>query len=335
MQVKKIHTTKVTVREESMYCGNCGNEMKDSAKFCSKCGSRTDAFEVEKQPISQEVPQALTQQAQPQQAQPQQVQSQMYQAPDKQVLQGAQPKSKSKSPIIAVLSIALVLVLVAIGVLYFKGNRQEDIGFKTEQEVMEYFTKQVAKSDFEAATKCFAINHKAEGYDLGKYVEHMNYWAPAMDMNYPAEDRAYLEANKVLLKATAMREIANMCVSLGGNEEFFEGTPIILKDGNYTGADIENMTKDIDPIGLKVISMRDAMGELSSGNDYVKTRGQFYRGAYGAEDFMEYEVRYEWNGKDYAGGATFMKYDGKWYLESLSSTILGTKSSLFAGYLES
>ena len=35
------------------YCGNCGNQLKDGAKFCPKCGNKTNSGFVEQQPESQ------------------------------------------------------------------------------------------------------------------------------------------------------------------------------------------------------------------------------------------------------------------------------------------
>ncbi len=38
-----------------MFCKNCGNEIKDNAKFCSKCGTPTISDNSEQQNIEQEV----------------------------------------------------------------------------------------------------------------------------------------------------------------------------------------------------------------------------------------------------------------------------------------
>ena len=348
-----------------MFCGNCGNEMRDHAKFCPKCGSKTDSFEVnqassqmqsapvnqvplqvQSAPVNQaptQVQQAPMNQAPPMTNQVPVNQTTIYQSPpspNTDMNQNVQPlKTKGKSIIIAVLTLALVLTLTGILFLGLGGGAKEtDIGFRTEQEVMEHFAKRIASGDLDAATRCFAINHRAENYDLGKMIERMRAWTPSMEMRYPSEDEVYLVSNKASLRTRAMMETANLCFGLEAGEEFFEGTPLQLSDTEYSAADIENLTKNINPQGFKFVSMEMAVDVWArEGNDIRESYNDNKKRVcevYGAEDREEYLVRYEWNGEAYEGGVTLIKYDGQWYIENLGSVLLGTRMNMSIGKVE-
>ena len=119
-----------------MFCGKCGSQISDEAKFCPACGAPCGQQpQVQQQGIIPLQPQQSQQQGYipPQQQQqqgyipPQQQQQQSY-IPPQQQYGGQPPKTGGKGPIIAIIVAVVVIALGVVGFLIWQnmnsGNNQ-------------------------------------------------------------------------------------------------------------------------------------------------------------------------------------------------------------------
>ena len=117
-----------------MFCSKCGYKMNDNDRFCPKCGN--DCAPQPTQTYTQPAPQPVQQAQIPVQTQPVQQPTQQAQAYVQPVQQTtataqqnatAQPKKKSKKPLIAVIAIVLVVAIV-VGIIFMlpKGGTSSD-----------------------------------------------------------------------------------------------------------------------------------------------------------------------------------------------------------------
>lgn len=207
-------------------------------------------------------------------------------------------------------------------------SQSEDIGFESSEELMNYFTEQIRQGNFENASAVFAIELMSKNYDLEKQIEYMRIWYTTFTMPYPSEDASYVQANRIFLKAQVMRQIANMCFSLNADEEYLQQTIVTIESGEGEAIAESFLLHNLD--SFKMIKMNYALPDSQDSEKHranIKKRNEIY----GADDFSEYVVYYEWNSQQYIGGITLIKYGDLWYLYALQSNLAGTPAS---SYLE-
>lgn len=235
------------------------------------------------------------------------------------------PPAKMKNPqhaIVVVLLIALAMALAALGFLFSKENHKDkDIGFKTQEDVIEYYVDKVRQGDLDGALKAFAVNHMADNYDLAKQVDRTMAWAAGMPMLYSSKNSNFLESNRQAQAGAFMRQIVNMRASLYVDEQFLEGItvgPVAKGEGEELAQSL--ISPDLSSLRIKQIT--DAVAEL--GIENIKENFMEMIVPYGGEAISDYTVLYEYKGNEYLGGFVLIKYDGLWYIYAANSIIGST-----------
>ena len=237
----------------------------------------------------------------------------------------------SQKRTIIILLIALFVALAVLGFLYFKGQRQhQDIGFKTEEEVMEYFVERVGKGDFEGALKVFAVNHMAENYDLTEYLERVQAWNTYQGMIYSSRNPSFRQANRQSQAGVFMRQIANAYFSLYGDEEFTQGVVVTVPEGEGEKVAQSLLSPDVSTLKIKHVQNMLEDRDEEWLEDYEENLSRWCA-IYGGEAMAEYSVTYEYNGEEYYGGVTLIQYDSLWYIYTANSNLAGTSGT---GHLE-
>lgn len=203
---------------------------------------------------------------------------------------------------------------------------EKDVGYKTVEDLMDYFTEQVAEGDFVGASKAFAINLMAENYSLEKMMDSTRLWSYTYKMPYPSEDESYVQANKASLRGDAMEQISNMCFSLYADAAYLKQGTVKIEEGKSADVATSFMKQDLS--SFKVDNMEYAIPEVQDSEEnqeHVMTKN----GIYGSDDFAEYVVNYEYNGNTYSGSVTFIQYEKLWYIFSLQSNLAGDSSACY------
>ena len=206
----------------------------------------------------------------------------------------------------------------------------KDVGFRTAEELMTYFTGCVAQGDLEGACEAFAINLMAENYSLEEMMASKQAWDPTYQMPYPSEDDSYLQVNKALLRADAMEQIADLCMSLYTDEAYLQKSAVPVEEGESAAVSkslkLKNMTS-FKMTEMDYASPDDQDSEENQAAVMVKNK------IYGSDDFAEFAVNYSCGRYTYSGSVTLIQYDKMWYFFSLHSTLEGD-SAPSSCYLE-
>lgn len=280
-----------------MYCRNCGNKIRSDEKFCPRCGSPV----LRQQGI----------------------------VGDRK--QGKNHREGIKNICLFGIIVVLILFLILqnLSILPILSGREtyitKDTGCDTPEKTAEAFVEAVADGNIEKALSFFACNQMADNYRFEYQIDRLLVWIPGGFCSYPSEEKVFREINKGELYGEAVSQIGNLCFSLQAYEEYMSRVPISLEDDENI---VEKMREFCDLKALETLRIK----EIEYAGPDTQSEEVYDKAAriYGADERVEYEILYEYDGEMFKGGMTFLRYEEKWYIESLIAASTGQNA---LGYL--
>ena len=230
-----------------------------------------------------------------------------------------------------IFAVCLSACLLFAGIITVQGNTgvsdenallsTYEKGFDTPEETAEAFVEAIRNKDFNAASSLYDCGHLAENYDYSAFIERMDIWQPSSNMSYPSKEGIFRDSTYIMLRGTVARQIINFCFSLNADETYLEGTPV-TDDLEQIISDIGEFSKLDNIDSLKILRMDLAKAE-SQNSDRGKDVARRNCEIRDAEDWKDYGIFFEYDGKTYFGGMQLFKYDGYWYIDNLYSVYGG------------
>lgn len=198
-----------------------------------------------------------------------------------------------------------------------------ETGCETPEETAEAFVEAVKNKDFNAVISLYDCGHLAENYDYTSFIERMGIWQPSLNMSYPSKEGIFRNSTYIMLRGTAASQIINFCFSLNADEEYLDGkAKPAADDYEQIISDVGEFSKLDNIDSLKILRMDLAKPE-SQNSTQGKDITQKNCNLVAAEDWKDYGIFFEYDGKTYFGGMQLYKYDGYWYIDDLYSTYGG------------
>jgi|GEM_PF-5223507 len=319
-----------------MICKNCGSQIPDNSRFCTVCGAECTEGSRNSASQSGNIPANPVIQSGNVPVNPVLSSGSVPGNPVKHA--GKSPKKSVFTPL-ALLFLVTTAALAVFCIFLLKGgsfggkssgqgaysiNDKPDLGFKTQEECVKYFAGQIAKGDPDGALQVFAIHHEMDNFNFKSMTDRAKVYN--LSMFLPAKSSMEKAYNITLFRSRSLMNINLMCLSLTADTDtYLSGKMVMLNNSGVTSSDVEKDLTTPDLSSFKYVSMKLAnedQQKSSSGQNALKSREKVY----GYDDYEDYQVTYQWNGDKYYGGATLVKYDGKWYLDGLNTNYGGQSS---------
>lgn len=274
-----------------MYCKKCGTYLEEDAQFCSKCGTRLQNQLKEQQEM-------------------------------KTVVDPLTSKTRKTRMILGGICLVLALVLVIQlllnriskpeNAMNVTSEKAECIGYETPEKLMEAFTQAIADNQAELVLQMFADDLVIQNHKLH---DQTTYWSVDMHL-IPEGNPIYQDADRLRYRGEHASKIKTMCLSMvcPRNELMYGMT--FEEDENEKEKQIDELLESFklnDIKNFRMVRMDRMENDGNTGKSWERKCT-----AYGANDYSEYGVLYQYGGKTWAGKVTVIKYGDLWYLLDLS-----------------
>lgn len=201
------------------------------------------------------------------------------------------------------------------------------------EKLMRAFSSYIAKGDVSSALSLFDTNQVSKRFNFPSYLSRVKQFTITSPEMLPAEYTEFVNFNEVVMRSRAAIRVRSLVYSLLLPDDYSE----ILKGKAYRFSDNDNndevmnrakhLANLLDPKKLKgfeFIQMNLASPDAQDTDTWkkgIERRLQIYNGC---QDIEEYLVLYRWNNNFYSGGLTLRKFDNKWYIGDLSSSLGST-----------
>jgi len=304
-----------------MLCVFCGKNLNPDTRFCSYCGKEL--------PSSQEAPKSVP----------------YVEAPS---LQSAVPTPKNKpakrtgrSLLFGLIGMILGAVVLA-SVLFFTGMipfdsakstdsavaRIEGPGYDTPEEAAEAYLTALKNQDVDAMASTFAVESYVENYDLAALCERLQAYTPSLDMKLPASNDYNARLDVETRKAVIISQIEYQYFVFNVPSADMEST-LLLEDHPDIVSSMEKDTKDYVFADLEItgtMKPEDLTDIYSSESNQETIAAQVKPYGVDEKDVATVIITFDASGKNWYFCPQLIRYEGKWYVQTLSGNLAGLLS---------
>lgn len=195
--------------------------------------------------------------------------------------------------------------------------------YKEPEDIIKAMVGCLGAGDLVAALSLFDCEERVNRLDFAAYAEWMGLMAPSMG---PSTHDGYRALNLAQERGKAALQVRMLTYSLLLPERFasFLAGRILtfgeMSDGQR-GEMIGEFASSLDPERLARLTLKEIQvpsRELQESETNQSSVAKL-REIYGFDEYRDLVVIYDLGGVWYRGGAIVTKYDGTWYIHSLSS----------------
>ena len=293
---------------EKMYCVQCGNKIKDGAKFCAVCGTQHSVNEM------------LTEQAA-------KVQSPVVTSAQNMPVATKSVQGTGKLIIILILSVLLVAAVAGGFILTKQGKSIQDRGYATPEQAVEAYFQALNEGDLEKMVGTFAIEDYVTHFDIEKCLNRMASHGPQMPGIFGMENSNSFaqQLNLETRKAVIEKDIRNQYIYLIA--------PQLLNEGMTQNLQTEEEVKDFlknypdeerlkDYTSLKIIRTVEPEELIANWNDEIAQKNRKrYNAMYGMDEMTSIIVEIEFEGERGIMCFDVAKCENKWRNVSLGGYV--------------
>lgn len=195
--------------------------------------------------------------------------------------------------------------------------------YKDPEDVVRALVGNLVAGDLMAALTLFDYEERVKRLDFAAYAEWMGLMVPSMG---PPEHEGYRALNLIQEQGKAALQVRMLTYSLLLPERF---APFlagrVLTFGEMTDGQrrevIGEFATSLDPKRLVRLTLKEIQvpsSELQASETNQASIAKL-REIYGFEEYRDLVVIYDFGGAWYRGGAVVTRYDGSWFIHSLSS----------------
>lgn len=305
----------------SMLCIFCGKNLNPDTKFCSYCGREL--------PSSQEAAKTVPTVEAPS------LQSATPAPPNKPV------KRTGRSLLFGLIGMILGAVVLA-SVLFFTGmitfgdskssasgsDKIEGPGYDTPEDAAKAYLEALKNQDVDAMVATFAVESYVENYDLEVMCERLQAYAPSLDMKLPTSNDYNNSLDVETRKAAIISQIEYQYFIFNVSSVDMEST-LLLEDQPDIVSNMEKETKDYVFADLEITGTMEPedLTDIYSSESNQKTIAAQVK-PYGVDekDIATVIITFDASGKNWYFCPQLIRYEGKWYVQTLSGNLAGLLS---------
>ncbi len=223
------------------------------------------------------------------------------------------------------LAVALLLTLFGVipasSVHASNGSAVSSQSFDTPEDAINNFIVYLKANDIDGILSTSAINNMAKGFDYTYFSNFMGEINPIGEGYLPTVRPDFIKYNELGMTEALLSDVYRFTVSFNVPMEFysvFEGHPSELNDEKYP--ELLNSFDTSLMADLEIIHIKNTVIHTPDGD---KERRNILSQIFGAQDVQYRAVLYQYNGKFYVGGFAVMKYNGKWQIYRMQSSVPG------------
>ena len=299
-----------------MFCSHCGGKMDEDSQFCTHCG---------KEVVSQYAPavQAPSPAQRPVQPSPAAVSKNPK---GKYLLFGACGT--------AVGAILLAVILLLAGVFsggtagaFSSGGKIEGSGFDTPEDAANAYLMGLKDGDLDAMLSAFAVESYVEHYDLEYLIERLGQYNINFEIHLPNSNEHTKKMNVMSRRTYLTNQIILQYMFYQTPDAFNEANNINFFE-NLTFSDfIDKFERDTENYIFKDLEITGTLEPEDFTDLYMSPTNQenIARQAktFGADedDVANIAVKFEADGQTWIFCPQLVRYDGKWYLQSVQGNL--------------
>jgi hypothetical protein len=241
------------------------------------------------------------------------------------------------------------------------GGKIEGPGFETPEEAAKAYLTGLKDQDINAMVSTFAVETYVEHYDLQAMVERLKTYTPSLEIRLPGNTDYNQQLNVVARQNQITGAILNQYMFYNATDELGDFTPTLLKEPDEAADFIEKFESDTEDYVFADLEIGSSLSMESLPDDlepdelesYLESEGllenlqddlpeDFLEDLYGnfvsepnqnnierqaktigveAEDVANVVVAFEANGDTWVFCPQAVRYNGKWYLQSLQGNL--------------
>ncbi len=289
-----------------MYCSDCGGKLEQGTRFCTHCGRAVAAATTPDRPAQQ-----------PPSAKP-----------------DAAPKAPKGRCLLfglsgtAVGALLLAVILFAAGILAPGGTaKTEGAGFATPEDAAKAYLTGLKNQDMDAMISVFAVESYVDNYDFGALVERLMSYVPTFEIRLPNTNEYTRQMNIASRRNQIAGSILNQYMCFNTPDQLNDYTPTMLKDPEAVADFVEAFERDTKDYIFSDLKITGTMApeELldvyyDEANQQNIARQAITFGA-DADDVANIIVTFEADGQTWLFCPQAVRYNGRWYLQSLQGNI--------------
>ncbi len=284
-----------------MFCSQCGKKLDRDARFCVYCGKEAAGAESARASVPS-------------------VEQKVSKSPKgKNLLFGACGTALG--------AIFLAVIFLIMGVISFGGTTIEGSGFATPEDAAKAYLKGLRDQDLDAMLSVFAVESYAAHYDFEAMVEWLASYQPNLEMRLPGTNEYTGRLNIEMHRNQIVNQIITQYMAYNASDELNDYKPVILEDPAELKEFVEKFENDTQDYVFADIQITGAMQPEDLSEMYLVEQNQqnIARQAmiYGVNtgDVANVVITFEADGQEWIFCPQAIRYDGKWYLQSLQGNI--------------
>jgi len=286
-----------------VFCSHCGKELNQDANFCIHCG-RATAYT---QPLPASTPSSVEPKA-----------SKGHKR--KNLLFGACGA--------AVGAILIVVILLLSGALSPGGAATvEGPGFATPEAAAKAYLSGLRDQDMDAMLSSFAVESYASHYNFAALVERLKSYHPTFEMRLPGTTGYTQRLNIEGRRNQLANQIIQQYMAYNAPDELRAYAPVTFRDSEEISEFVEKVETATHEYVFADMKITGTMQPDSLTDLYLSEANQQniaqQAKTFGAQidDVENVVITFEANGHKWIFCPQAVRYDGRWYLQSMQGNI--------------
>ena len=305
-----------------MFCSYCGGKLEQESIFCTHCGREVPSAQTPMPPTQPQVQMPYP----PIQQTPAPVQRPRTKSPKgKYLLFGAGGTA------VGAILLAVILLLAGVfgtaGAFSSGGGAFEGPGFATPEDAAKAYLMGLEAQNMDAMLSTFAMESYVENYDFEAQVERLMSYQINMEIRFPNTNDYTRRMNIASRSSQVAGLILFQYMSFNTPDALNDATPVMLNEPGAVSDFVEKFERDTEDYVFEDLEIKDTLKPEDLSDMYENEMNQEniakQAKTFGAneEDVANIAVTFEADGDEYIFCPQMVRYDGKWYLQSLQGNL--------------
>ena len=188
------------------------------------------------------------------------------------------------------------------------------VGFKDEDEAVEYFIKSLQEGTVDEALAVCAFDLMAEGFDYEKYCRELKI-IPSVDIQNNSDYEIGRKANRAKLEYDFLTQLSTIIFQLNSTDNIDK----YISNGKilFDSVDREIVSEWFDQTVFSRVELAAITSNSATFSEKYLESMKEQAEVWGAETQTYKTIIYKYEDKFYVGGAGLIRYNERWYIFTL------------------